>query len=82
MATEIRPESLLQHSFIYKAAGSELLCCTASSGHLSGKNADTTLNRYPRVASEYRVSKLGFLRCLHLLSPSLPRMQRFRGFHV
>ena len=42
----------------------------------------TALNRYPLVASEFRVSKLGFLRSLHFLSSSLLQMQRLRGVHV
>lgn len=72
----------LQHSFICRQVGLSMLFCIASSGHLSGKNADTALSRYPLVASEYLVSKLGFLRSLHLLSSSLLQMQRFRGFDV
>lgn len=59
-----------------------MLFCIPSSGHFSGKNADTTLNRYPLVASEFRVSKLGFLRSLHFLSSSLLQMQRLLGVHV
>ena len=72
--------TLLQHSFICRQAGLSMLFCIASSAHLSGKNADTALNRYPLVASEYPVSKLGFLRSLHSLSSLLLQMQRFCGF--